>query len=72
MRICITGSNRETINVQKITVSCKVTRLNLNFVLAQPSCSFQEYKWKSRQKEYAFVKKETPKTCQLKVTKIGN
>lgn len=61
----------ETISLQETTVSYKVTRLNLNFELAQPSRPFQKYEWKSRQKEDTLVKKETSKTCQLKVTKMG-
>lgn len=50
----------------------KVSKKNLDFVLAQPSSSFQENIRKARQEEDAFMKKETSKTCQLEVTEVRN
>jgi hypothetical protein len=43
---------------------------NLDFVLFQPSSPFKIYERNTRQEEDAFMKKETSKTCQLKIAEM--
>lgn len=65
-------SERQSVSRNNIINEVKALERDLNFVFAQPSSPFQIYEWKPGQEKDALMKKETSKTSQLKVTKMGD